>query len=224
MTTRVAPKKPAGGASHSKAALEEQRKRAREHEKHLKKHGKHAKHHKRRHKRHKKPHHPAPTPPQGTLGVVVPVAPVSPPAPSPTPVPAVGSPITLQQAHRLLWRAGFGPTPGQTQGLVGQPLEQVVLNLTRPSGPAKLTGPEPVDEEGNPLDPANAWGQDHCWWLDRMVRSDQQLVESMTVIFQDWFADSNQQVNSQQLMLDQNNLFRSMALGSFHDQSWKMNV
>ncbi len=23
-------------------------------------------------------------------------------------------------------------------------------------------GPEPVDEEGNPLDPANAWGEDHC--------------------------------------------------------------
>jgi hypothetical protein len=214
MTTRAVTKKPAGHASHSKAALEEQRKRAREHENHLKKHGKH---HKRRRKHHKKSHHPSPAPPQGTLGVVVPVAPVSPPAPSPTPPPAVVAPLTSQQAHRLLWRAGFGPTPGQVQSLVGRPLEQVVLGLTRPSGPAKLTGPEPVDDEGNPLDPANAWGQDHCWWLDRMVRSDQQLVERMTLIFHDWFANSNQQVNSQQLMLDQNNLFRSMALGSFHD-------
>jgi uncharacterized protein (DUF1800 family) len=100
---------------------------------------------------------------------------------------------------------------------VGQPLQQVVFSLTRPSGPATLTGPEPVDEEGNPLDPANAWGQDHCWWLDRMVRSDQQLVERMTFIFHDWFANSNVQVNSQQLMLDQNNLFRSMAFGNFDD-------
>ncbi len=50
-----------------------------------------------------------------------------------------------------------------------------------------------------------------------MVRSDQQLVERMTFIFHDWFANSNQQVNSQQLMLDQNQLFRSMAFGSFHD-------
>ena len=67
-----------------------------------------------------------------------------------------------------------------------------------------LTGPEPTDEEGNALDPANAWGQDHCWWLDRMVRSDQQLVERMTFICHDWFANSNEQVDSQQLMLDQN--------------------
>jgi uncharacterized protein (DUF1800 family) len=50
-----------------------------------------------------------------------------------------------------------------------------------------------------------------------MVRSDQQLVERMTFIFHDWFANSNDQVNSQQLMLDQNNLFRTMALGSFRD-------
>jgi Protein of unknown function (DUF1800) len=213
MTTSLGVKKAVGQSNHSHAGREEQRKRAREHEKH---HGKHGKHHKRRHKRHKH-RHPTPAQPHGTVGVALPVAPVAPPVPSPTPAPTVGSPpITLRQAHRLLWRAGFGPTPGQAEMLAGQPLEQVVFGFTRPSGQARLTGPEAVDEEGNPLDPANAWGQDHCWWLDRMVRSDQQLVERMTFIFHDWFANSNQQVNSQQLMLDQNNLFRSMALGSFH--------
>ncbi|HSY39829.1 MAG TPA: DUF1800 family protein, partial [Polyangia bacterium] len=66
-------------------------------------------------------------------------------------------------------------------------------------------------------DPIDAWGQDHCWWLDRMIRTDQPLVERMTYIFHDWFANSNEKVDSQQLMLDQNNLFRSMAFGSFHD-------
>jgi uncharacterized protein (DUF1800 family) len=126
-------------------------------------------------------------------------------------------PISLAQAHRLLWRAGFGPTPGQAEALVGQPLEQVVFSLTRPSGTATLTGPAPVDDEGHPLDPYNGWGQDHCWWLDRMVRSDQQLVERMTFIFHDWFANSNEKVNSQRMMLEQNELFRSIALGSFHD-------
>ena len=39
----------------------------------------------------------------------------------------------------------------------------------------------------------------------------------MTYILHDWFANSNEKVDSQQLMLDQNNLFRSMAFGSFHD-------
>ncbi len=50
-----------------------------------------------------------------------------------------------------------------------------------------------------------------------MVRSDQQLVERMTFIFHDWFANSNEKVNCQRLMLEQNELFRSMVFGSFHD-------
>jgi hypothetical protein len=194
----------AGGGAQGKAA-------AKDH------HDKHRKHHKRR--RHRKPaHRPAIAQPHGTLGTILPVAPASPPSSSPAPVPSIGSPpITLDQAYRLLWRAGFGPAPGQAESLVGQPLEEVVFSLTRPSGPATLSGREPVNEEGEPLDPDHAWGDDHCWWLDRMVRSDQQLIERMTLILHDWFANSNAQVNSQQLMLEQNSLFRSMAVGSFDE-------
>jgi hypothetical protein len=202
--------------SRAHAGRDEHRKHAAtEQEKHHKK----SKHHKHRKKHKPTVKHPLPTapPPQGTVGVALPVAPTPSPVPSPAPVPAVSSPLTLAQAHRLAWRAGFGPTPGQLEALVGQPLEQVVFSLTRPSGAATLTGPEPTDEEGNPLDPANVWGEDHCWWLDRMVRSDQQLVERMTFIFHDWFANSNEQVNSQKLMLEQNELFRSMVFGGFHE-------
>src|SRR5271165_4946428 len=179
------------------------------------KHDTHGKH-RRRHKRRKRTGRPI-VQLHGTLGMALPLPPASPPAPSSAPVPAVSPPLTLAQAQRLLWRAGFGPKPGQAEALVGQPLEQVVFSLTRPSGAATLTGPEPVDEEGKPLKPTSAWGDDHCWWLDRMVRSDQQLVERLTLIFHDWFANSNSQVGSQQLMLDQNDLFRSMVLGSFDD-------
>jgi Protein of unknown function (DUF1800) len=179
---------------------------------------KRGKHHKRRRKHHKPAAHRKPVRSPGTLGVALPQPPASPPAPSPAPVPSAGStPVTLAQAQRLLWRAGFGPSPGQAQALVGQPLEQVVFSLTRPSGPATLSGPEPVNEEGKPLEPDTAWGDDHCWWLDRMVRSDQQLVERMTLIFHDWFATSNNQVDSQPLMLEQNQLLRSMALGNFNE-------
>jgi uncharacterized protein (DUF1800 family) len=126
-------------------------------------------------------------------------------------------PTTEAHMSRLLWRAGFGPGPGQAQALAGQPLPQVVYSLTRPSGAAVLSGPEPTEEEGHPLAPEDVWGDDHCWWLDRMVRSDQQLVERMTFIWHDWFANSNDKVDSQKLMLEQNGLFRSLALGSFHD-------
>jgi Protein of unknown function (DUF1800) len=192
----------------SRANRNEHRKQAKEHKKHRK----------RRHKHRKAPHHPAPVKPHGAVTAPLPAAPAAPPAPSPVPISTVGSPpITLSQANRLLWRAGFGPTPGQAEALVGQPIEQVVFSLTRPSGPAALSGPEPVDENGDPLAPYDSWGQDHCWWLDRMVRSDQQLVERMTFIFHDWFANSNVKVDSQRQMIEQNELFRSMAFGSFHD-------
>ncbi len=201
----------AGGTTGPHAERGERRKHGDEHKKH-------AGHHKRTRKHHKHTSRPATAPSQGTLGVPLPVAPASPPAPSPAPVPSAGSqPMTLAQTHRLLWRAGFGPTPGQAEALVGQPLEQVVFGLTRPSGAATLTGAEPVDEEGKPLEPDTAWGDDHCWWLDRMVRSDQQLVERMTLIFHDWFATSNEQVDSQKLMLEQNEMLRSMALGKFDE-------
>ena len=148
--------------------------------------------------------------------------PASPPAGSSPPannqpVPTFTEPTTIQHMRRLLWRAGFGPTPGQAEALVGQPLQQVVYSLTRPSGAATLTGPEPTESNGDPLAPADAWGDDYCWWLDRMIRSDQQLVERMTLIWHDWFATSNSGVNDQQQMIDQNNLFRANALGNFHD-------
>jgi hypothetical protein len=175
------------------------------------------KHRKRRHHHRRRRHGQHRIPSHGTVGVALPTAPPAPPAPSDAPVPALQAPLTLDGAYRLLWRAGFGPAAGQAQALAGRSLQDVVYGLTRPSGEAVLGGPAPTDEEGDPLAPADAWGDDHCWWLDRMVRSDQQLVERMTLIWHDWFANSNEKVDSQQLMLDQNELFRSMALGSFLD-------
>jgi uncharacterized protein (DUF1800 family) len=192
-----------------------------DHSAHEKHHGKHHKHrHHRKRRRHHKHKHPAvPVPPvAGLPGAPAPPAiPASPPPPSSTPPPAVVAQITLPQARRLLWRAGFGPTAGQAEALAGTPVEQAVQVLTRPSGGAILHGPEPTDDEGDALAPADAWGHDHCWWLDRMVRSDQQLVERMTFIWHDWFANSNEKINDQQQMLDQNELFRQGALGSFQD-------
>jgi hypothetical protein len=186
-----------GGHSHPKDA-----------HRHLKRHRKH-----RRRRRHRAAHpHPL-----GAAGVALPTAPASPPPPSSAPVASLGAPLSLAGAQRLLWRAGFGPAAGQAQALAGEPLQQAVHGLTRPSGEAALIGPAPVDEGGKPLDPVNNWGDDHCWWLDRMVRSDQPLVERMTFIWHDWFACSNEKVNSRQQMLDQNDLFRRMALGGFHD-------
>ena len=105
--------------------------------------------------------------------------------PAPTRAPSASA-----QATRLLNRAGFGPAPGQAEQLASLGLVGAVQSLTRPSGAAILSGPAPIDDDGNPLAPADAWGHDHLWWLDRMVRTNQPLVERMALVFHDWFATS----------------------------------
>src|SRR5215212_5491624 len=163
--------------------------------------------------------------PRGTHMTAAPHSPVPPPQVPPNPPvdprgdggpPIYGRDLGNPQLKRLLWRAGFGPRPGQVDALAGQSLQDVVFSLTRPQGAANLNGPEPHDKNG-PLAPFDAWGHDHLWWLDRMVRSDQQLVERMTLIWHDWFATSNDGVGNSRLMIGQNELFRANALGSFRD-------
>jgi hypothetical protein len=119
-----------------------------------------------------------------------------------------------EEAERLLFRAGFGPRPGDAEKLAKMGLERAVRSLTHPPK-ERFTGPAPHDSENRPLAPIDAWGHDHLWWLDRMVRSNRPLVERMTLVWHDWFATSNDGVGSQRLMLGQNKLFRKHALGSF---------
>jgi hypothetical protein len=145
-----------------------------------------------------------------------PVAPV-PASSDPRPTGAYQGPFGVSQATRLLQRAGFGAVPGQAEQLASLGLLGAVQSLARPSGTAVLSGPPPTDDEGHPLAPADAWGHDHLWWLDRMVRTNQPLVERMALIFHDWFATSLANVSRQQQMIDQSNLFRSHCFGSFLD-------
>jgi len=94
-------------------------------------------------------------------------------------------------------------------------LRAAVRSLTRPHGKARLHGPAPHDDGGLPLAPADAWGHDLLWWLDRMVRSDQPLVERMSLVWHDWFATAG--IGQTSLNLKQNELFRKRGLGSFED-------
>ena len=112
------------------------------------------------------------------------------------------------------WRAGFGPRRGEAQALAAKGLDGAVHSLTHPPA-ERWVGPRPHDEKGRPLAPADAWGHDHLWWLDRMVRTSRPLVERMTLVWHDWFATSDAGVGSQKLMLAQNRLLRRSALGRF---------
>ncbi|HSS34540.1 MAG TPA: DUF1800 family protein [Solirubrobacterales bacterium] len=165
------------------------------------------------HHKHKPPKHhfrgPGPKPPHR-------VAPV-PPNPDPRPPGAYQGPWGVPQATRLLERAGFGARPGEAEQLVTRGLLGAVQSLTRPSGAAVLSGPAPVDQNGEPIAPADSWGHDHLWWLDRMIRSSQPLVERLALVFHDWFATSEANVSKAQQMIDQSNLFRAAGFGSFLD-------
>ena len=178
---------PKGVDGHAGSAKEHSRAAEHRHPKRGRKHSKHKHHH--RHHRGRHPHTLA------ARAVALPTAPATPPAPSSAPAASLGGPLSTAGAQRLLWRAGFGPRPGEAQALAGQPLQQVVFGLTRPAGAAALSGPEPIERTRRSARPRHdVWGDDHCWWLDRMVRSDQQLVERMTFIWHDWFANSNEKV------------------------------
>src|SRR5918998_726542 len=83
-----------------------------------------------------------------------------------------------------------------------------------PDEARRLVGPSPHDGEGRALAPRDAWGHDHCWWLDRMVRTQAPLAERMTLVWHDWFATSKS-VATTETLLRQNALLRRHALGSF---------
>ena len=133
-----------------------------------------------------------------------------------TAVPVYSGVFGKVQAERLLWLAGFGAREGEAETLSKLGLKAAVASLVQPAS-SDLVGPAPVDEKGRPIAPADAFGHDHLWFLDRMVRTKAPLIERMTLIWHDWFATSNAGVASQQLMLNQNQLFRQNALGSFAD-------
>jgi hypothetical protein len=177
------------------------------------KHKHRAKHHKKKHHHHKKKRHK-----HHAAAAVPPVAATPVPAGAESRPPgSFNGTFGVAQANRLLTRAGFGPRPGEANAYVSIGLVGAVQSLTRPSGGAVLSGPPPVEEEGNPIAPADIWGHDHLWWLDRMLRSNQPLVERMALVFHDWFATSEGGVSKAQQMIDQSNLFRANCFGSFLD-------
>ena len=117
------------------------------------------------------------------------------------------------RVERLLWRAGFGPRPGDVTRLSRKGVRAAVEELLAPRGRA-LKGPA-ARVDGAPLDPVNAYGHEVLWWLDRAVRTEHPLVERMTFNWHDHFATSNDDVGNSRLMIAQYWTLRRGALGKF---------
>jgi uncharacterized protein (DUF1800 family) len=129
-------------------------------------------------------------------------------------LPVYRGPFRREHAERLLWRAGFGPRPGQAERLAKLDVDEAVHTLTHPRS-RRLKGPAP-QVDGRGLAPRDVWGHDVLWWLDRMVRTEAPLVERMTLVWHDWFATSKAAVDGR-WMLRQNALLRRSALGNFRN-------
>lgn len=131
-----------------------------------------------------------------------------------SPLPVYRGRFGKIQAERLLWRAGFGPRPGEAERLSRLGMKRAVRLMMKPRR-TRLSGPAPKIEGVGKLTPNDQWGHDHLWWFDRMIRSTNPLQERMTLIWHDWFATAESGVGSQRMTVDQNQLFRRRATGSF---------
>lgn len=127
-------------------------------------------------------------------------------------VPVYRGDFSEKEATRLLWRAGFGPKPGEAKRFARKGLNGAVKRLLDPPK-ARLVGPRPVDQNGDRIAPNDLWGHDALWWLDKMVRSNRPLVERMALNWHDWFATGD--VSSAKRSMNQAKLFRKSGLGSF---------
>ena len=83
--------------------------------------------------RRRRPRRPPVTTPPNTTNPPPPPPPDPPPADDPL---VYSGPFGVAQAQRLLWRAGFGPKPGEAEALAALGLKAAVQSLTRPVGTA----------------------------------------------------------------------------------------
>jgi len=165
------------------------------------------------------PELPPPGPDPGPGPELPPPDPGPGPAPEPEQPPAgvarYDGPFGIEQATRLLWRAGFGPRRGEAAQVAALGLDGAVAALTRVSGAPQLIGPAPYTEFDDHLEPGVKFEHDHLGWLDRMVRSTQPFVERLALIWHDWFGVSDDNVGQYTLLHRHIQLFRDHGRGSF---------
>ncbi len=163
---------------------------------------------------------PSPTGPIAAPPPTTPSPDAFPTAPTVAPIPGVAvysGPWGLEQATRLLFRAGFGPRPGQAEEFAALGLRGSVDRLLNPGGTERI-GPAPTGNYlvGGELAPADAYGHLHLDFLDRAVRGRDQLGERMTLVMHDWFAVS-EGAAERKLMPAHLELLRTGWRGSFRD-------
>jgi uncharacterized protein (DUF1800 family) len=127
------------------------------------------------------------------------------------------------EAAHLLWRAGFGGTWEDIQGLAAGGLSQAVASLvdfppSMESAPDYITLPEaePPAGQARKHDEREKIANLRFWWLNRMVNTANPLEEKMALFWHGHFATSfEDKIEAAYPMWHQNQMFRRLALGPF---------
>lgn len=127
---------------------------------------------------------------------------------------------TEQEAVHLLNRTTFHTSPDDIAAALRLGKEETVRRLITGEplfGEARTLLPiEEVLADGKNLS-TTAISDYQTYWLYRMTETSAPLTEKMTLFWHDHFATSFRKVNNVSLMVQQNELFRKYALGSFYD-------
>ncbi|MBS1188987.1 MAG: hypothetical protein H6R10_779 [Rhodocyclaceae bacterium] len=143
-----------------------------------------------------------------------------------------GTPLGEAGARHLLERTGFGAPPVQVAEFSRLERRQAVDRLLADRRTVALQPPPPIayerlsrlkdlsEEERKAVqrELVRQGGELRDWWAGEMLRAPtagDALAEHMTLFWHNHFVSSQQKVRSSYLMLKQNELLRSQALGNF---------
>lgn len=118
------------------------------------------------------------------------------------------------RAAHLFRRAGFGATWPQIEEAAGRDSAEVIDELLHAGEQAEAFNAESDELADNVLAGGDVEGLP-AWWLYRMCRTPDPLLEKLTLFWHGHFAASAAKVTDARLMLAQNRLFRAHARGKF---------
>lgn len=121
-------------------------------------------------------------------------------------------------AH-LLRRAGFGSTPQELKYYTSLGYEGAVEELLNPSKVDNDTLEQDIKQQDFDYTLIDDLKR---WWLYRMAFTRRPLEEKMTLFWHGHFATSDRKVNNAYAMYGQNQLFRQLCLGNFHEMLYNV--
>jgi uncharacterized protein (DUF1800 family) len=123
---------------------------------------------------------------------------------------------TIRKVGHLLRRAGFGATPDELQAQAEKGVAATVEQLVE-FDPKTDDLETTLDKVQGDLVDLHNLEDIQTWWLYRMLHSSRPLQEKMTLFWHGHFATAQYKVNDALFMHQQNQTFRSYALGNFKD-------